>query len=668
LAASHFADVLTGMPRRAGALAATLGAVALAGWSANVDIMRRLLPGAPLILPNTALALVLLAMALVLLDGAPDHRRRQLAALISATVAAFGAVTIVQHTFAFSLPSDLWLFGDRVLAADLNAPGRTARAAGFSFVLLGGAQCLIAVRHTRYIELARTAAAAVLVIALSATVNSVDNAPAVFPLSRLIGMALPTAIALTLLAAGTIALHSSHGVMALFLRRGPAGEMVRRLVPPTLIVPPLVAIVVVSGRIWGWYGPTVSVSILLMLSMAVLLATIVRLTIGVARLEDARETAERREATTFHLAAVGVAHFGVDGLLLRANQRFAEMFGIDATRDLGVNWHDFVIGERIPSSEMLTQLEKGEVSSVHVERPFRRRDGSEIWVRANVSVAPTTAGEADFHIVVADDVSERKRVEEEARALDLRVERVARLESIGALAGGVAHDFNNILAAILGNASVARAEVPPESTLALHLAEVEQAARRAADLTSQLLAYAGKSMRRPEPVQLDALAIDAVRVFEPSVRHRVTVRLEHARPARVLGDVAQLRQVALALLTNASEALSGRDEGQVVVRTGTDEVAAGDGAERWWPGMLETGSYGFFEVTDDGPGLDAHVRDRLFEPFVSTKFIGRGLGLAAALGIVRAHQGAIEVSSAPGQGSRFRLWFPLASPPPTSVS
>jgi signal transduction histidine kinase len=159
-----------------------------------------------------------------------------------------------------------------------------------------------------------------------------------------------------------------------------------------------------------------------------------------------------------------------------------------------------------------------------------------------------------------------------------------------------------------------------------------------------------------------------VRVFEPSVRHRVTVRLEHARPARVLGDMAQLRQVALALLTNASEALSGRDEGQVVVRTGTDEVAAGDGAERWWPGMLETGSYGFFEVTDDGPGLDAHVRDRLFEPFVSTKFIGRGLGLAAALGIVRAHQGAIEVSSAPGQGSRFRLWFPLASPPPTSVS
>ena len=486
-------------------------------------------------------------------------------------------------------------------------------------------------------------------------------------MSRLIGMAIPTAIGLSVLAAGTAALWSSHGVVALFLRRGPAGEMARRLVPLTLVVPPVVAIAVVRGRIGGWYGPTVSVSILLLLSMAVLLTAIIHVTIAVARIEDARETAERREAMTFDLAAVGVAHFDVNGLLLRANPRFAEMFGIDATRDIGVNWHNFVIGERIPSSEMLTRLEKGEVSSVHVERPFRRIDGSEIWVRANVSVAPTAEGEADFHIVVADDVSERKRLEEESRALDQRVERVARLESIGALAGGVAHDFNNILASILGNASFARSEVPPDSTLAVHLAEVEQAARRAADLTSQLLAYAGKSMRRSEPVPLDALANDAVRVFEPSVHHRVSVRVEHGEPARVLGDVAQLRQVALALLTNAAEALAGREQGRSSCAPGDAIRWRRRGRGSWWPGTLEAGSYASFEVLDDGPGLDAQVRDRLFEPFVSTKFTGRGLGLAAALGIVRAHHGAIEVNSAPGRGSQFRVWFPLAIPPSTSV-
>ena len=252
--------------------------------------------------------------------------------------------------------------------------------------------------------------------------------------------------------------------------------------------------------------------------------------------------------------------------------------------------------------------------------------------------------------------------------LDQRVERVARLESIGALAGGVAHDFNNILASILGNASFARAEVSPGSTLATHLAEVEQAARRAADLTGQLLAYAGKSMRRPEPVPLGRIADDAARVFEPSVRNRIVVQVEHGPPAVVLGDVAQLRQVALALLTNASEALAGRDDGHIVVRTGVEQVTAGTVTERWWPGALENGRYAYFEVTDDGPGLDEQVRDRLFEPFVSTKFLGRGLGLAAALGIVRAHQGAIEVGSAPGRGSRFRVWFPLADPSTSPIA
>ena len=644
-------------------LAALFGAAALAGWSADIDIMRRLLPGAPLIVPNTALALVLLAAGVVLLDGTPDRRARRIAACLSAFVAAFGLLIVVQHGLALSLPSDLWLFGDRVLAADTSMPGRTARAAGFSFVLLGGAHLLIALRDTRYIEMARIAATAVLVIALSATVNSVDETPAVFPLSRIIGMALPTAIALALLATGTVTLRSNHGVMAFFSRRGPSGVTARRLVPLTLIVPPLLAIVVVGGRIKGWYGPTVSISILLMLSMAVVLTAIVRLTIHTARLEDARETAERREATTFRLAAVGVAHFDVTGRLLRANPRFAEMFGIDAVRDVGLNWHSFVIGERIPSSEMLTQLEEGTVSSVQVERPFRRADGAEIWVRANVSVALTVEGEADFHIVVADDISDRKRMEEESRALDQRVERVARLESIGALAGGVAHDFNNILASILGNASFARAEVSPDSTLATHLAEVEHAARRAADLTGQLLAYAGKSMRRPATVRLDGIVDDALRVFEPSVRHRITVQVEHDTAVSVFGDVAQLRQVALALLTNASEVFAGRQGGRIVVRTGVEQVGIASRTGTWWPGTLDDGTYGFFEVTDDGPGLDEQVRDHLFEPFVSTKFTGRGLGLAAALGIVRAHQGAIEVDSAPGRGSRFRVWVPLVNTP-----
>ena len=660
-AISHV-ELLKTVPRRTSALAAAFGAIALAGWSADIDIMRRLLPSAPLIVPNTALAIVLLAVATTLLDGTPDVRRRQLAGVLGAVVAVFGLATVLQHALNTPLPTDLWLFGDRVMAADPDTQGRASRAAGRCFVLLGAAQLFIAVRDTARIEVARALAAIVLVVALSASVNSADNAPAIYPLSRLIGMALPTALALAALAGGIVALRSTHGVMTNFTRSGPAGQMARWLVPPTLLAPPLLAVLVVRGRIAGWYGPTVSVSILLLLSMATLLTTIVWLTITASRLEDSRQNAERREATTFHLAAVGVAHFDVQGRVLRANQRFGEMFGMDAEHMVGINWHNFVIGERIPTAEQLTKLELGELQSVQVERPFRRADGSEVWVRASVSVAHTADDQPDFHIVVADDISERRRLQDETRALDQRVERVARLESIGALAGGVAHDFNNILVSILGNADFARAEVPPGSALARHLEEVETAARRATDLTGQLLAYAGKSIRRPEPVALEALATEALRVFEPSVRDHLTLHVEHGACPPVMGDAAQLRQVILALLTNAAEAM-GDGPGVITLRTGAAGVRPPAPGSTWWPAALPAGRYGFLEVGDDGPGIEAYVLAHLFEPFASTKFTGRGLGLAAVLGIARVHHGAIEVENTPGKGARFRVWFPLGGVP-----
>jgi signal transduction histidine kinase len=264
--------------------------------------------------------------------------------------------------------------------------------------------------------------------------------------------------------------------------------------------------------------------------------------------------------------------------------------------------------------------------------------------------------------VVADDITERRRLEVEARELEQRMERVARLESISVLAGGVAHDFNNILAAILGNASFARDGLPHGSPLSAHLEEVERAARRAADLTGKLLAYAGKTERRPAPLRLDELAADASDVFTSSMQSRLAVWVETADPVWVRGDLAQLRQVALTLMTNAAEALSDRSHGRITVRASVATLSGTRAAGNWWPAPLEDGRYGCLEVSDDGPGIEPKVMEQLFIPFASTKFLGRGLGLAAALGIARAHRGAMEVESTPGRGSAFRIWLPLITP------
>lgn len=646
--------------------AASLGALVIVGWAANAPMLRSLLPDTRPMVPNIAVGVLLLALALALLDGAASARRRAAAAGISAVVAAYGVTTIIEHLTAQSFAIDRLFFAQLLLAVDSTHPGRAALMSGIALGLVGGAQLTIAVSARRHLTVARTLATAALVISLAAAVNGLHpstNAPSTAPT---LGMALPTAVALGLLAAGTIALHHASGLIALFARRGLAGDMARQLLPTTLLAPPIIAAAVTLGKLNGWYDATIAVSMLLTLSMAVLLGLIVRQVAMVARIEDARNVAERREATTFDLAAVGVAHFDVEGRLLRANTRFAEMYRVAPSQIVGLNWHSFVIGERIPSSETLIALEKGEIPSVHVERPFLRGDGTEFWVRLSVSVARDAAGEAEYHIVVADDITERRRLEAESRALDLRVERVARLESIGVLASGVAHDFNNILAAILGNATFARAALPRGSALATHLDEVEHAARRAAELTSQLLAYAGKTERRPEPLVLEGLAADAARFFEPSVQPHVKLQVECAQAACVVGDAGQLRQVALALLTNAAEALAGRNSGHITLRTGAERLRATDGEASWWPMRPEDGEYAFLEVSDDGPGIDPAFQRQLFVPFASTKFLGRGLGLAAALGIARAHRGAFEVRSATGAGATLRVWLPLATAFPPS--
>ncbi|HEX5067513.1 MAG TPA: ATP-binding protein [Myxococcota bacterium] len=253
----------------------------------------------------------------------------------------------------------------------------------------------------------------------------------------------------------------------------------------------------------------------------------------------------------------------------------------------------------------------------------------------------------------AHDELER-RVEErtaELRETEARFFEAQRLESLAVLTGGVAHDFNNLLVVILGNSRAALAEAPQGSALQARLSRVRAAAEHGARLTEQMLAYTGKSSLALKPIDLSHLALEMTDLLHASVSERCRIELELAPRAPAEGDGTQLQQVLLNLVTNASEALDGR-EGRVIVRTGCADADA------------------FLEVEDDGPGMDAATRQRIFEPFFTTKFSGRGLGLAAVQGIVRAHRGVTEVWSEPGQGTRIRVRLPLApgAQPPRAAS
>ncbi len=255
------------------------------------------------------------------------------------------------------------------------------------------------------------------------------------------------------------------------------------------------------------------------------------------------------------------------------------------------------------------------------------------------------------------DVTDRQRAEDARRAVERQLLQAQKVESLGVMAGGVAHDFNNRLTTILGNAGLARLQLP-DGPAAECLRKVEQAAVAAAGLCQQMLAYSGRGQFVVGRLQLTDLVKEMAPVLRSVVPAGAELVLALDDPAPpVRGDATQLRQLVLNLVTNAADAVADTG-GRVRVSTGllhaSPELLAGRPATRHLP----AGVYAVLEVSDTGTGMDERTRGRIFEPFFSTKFAGRGLGLSAVQGIARGHKGAVGVDTAAGRGSTFRVLLP----------
>jgi PAS domain S-box-containing protein len=387
------------------------------------------------------------------------------------------------------------------------------------------------------------------------------------------------------------------------------------------------------------------------------------LTRDVAGREEIQEALERSEAryrTLVESVHDLVAEIDEHGHLLYVSPVVQEVLGYDASRTPGVNALERVHPDDVQAVERAFRktLDSGE--PVRIELRYRHRDGSWRWVEAKGRPIAGPGGVRRW-VLIARDVTDRVRAENQRRQLEAQIQQSQKLESLGILAGGIAHDFNNLLTSILGYADLASRDLDQASPARASVDQIREAGQRAADLTRQLLAYAGRGRIAIEAVDLSSLVESMIQLLKVSVSKRAKLEWNlSSKVPPVLGDAGQISQVVLNLITNASDSLGDKD-GAISIHTGVDQVDGKALSRTYLRDDLPEGRYAFVEVEDTGIGMDEETRARIFDPFFTTKFRGRGLGLAAVLGIVRAHGGTITVESRLGRGSRFRVLLPCAA-------
>ncbi len=398
------------------------------------------------------------------------------------------------------------------------------------------------------------------------------------------------------------------------------------------------------------------------------------------RMEYELRHSEEQSRNNAHLLQSVIEHFpgvvfwkNAELVYLGCNRAFSGAAGLTSPSEIvGKSDQDMPWAETEASiycsSDQLV-MQSGE-AKLHIIETQHQADGRVAWF--DTCKVPLRDDQGNIWGVMGAsfDISDLKRAEEERLQLEQQFHHAQRLESLGVLAGGIAHDFNNILTVILGHCFLAgeRKGVNPDNGHIESFKQIETAAHRAADLCRQMLTYAGKSPLVQTRVNLLRLVDEMVKMLQFAISKNVAFELDldHDVP-EIQGDTSQIQQVVMNLIINASEAI-GDANGTIRVVLSKMTIDMDQLEADTFEKAIPTGRYVYLEVSDNGSGMDVETQRRIFEPFYTTKFAGRGLGMSAIRGIVKSHEGALQLSSSPGIGTSFKICFPAPEVPVDSVA
>jgi len=393
--------------------------------------------------------------------------------------------------------------------------------------------------------------------------------------------------------------------------------------------------------------------------------------VGVSRLDDpsvgsvvinyrdttARELAEaamlereRMYQSMFEEALVGIAQTSLDGRFLRVNRHLSDLLGYTSDELIALDFMTITHPEEVAEdSKAKSELISGAMDRYTRQKRYRRKDGTFVWTRLTVSLHRGVTGKPNYFISIIEDITERRRAEEELR-------QAHKMEAVGQLAGGIAHDFNNLLTAIVGYADLVLGQVTNDDRLRNDIEEIRKAGHSAASLTRQLLAFSRKQMLKPQILDLNASVTTIKSLLRRLIGEHITLVLRLTAPLdRVSADPGQVEQVILNLALNARDAMA--RGGTLSIETANVDL---DRAYVIGHAGAKPGPHVMLAISDTGVGMDAAVQAHLFEPFYSTKAPGKGtgLGLATVYGIVKQSGGSIFVYSERDHGTTFKVFLP----------
>jgi PAS domain S-box-containing protein len=370
------------------------------------------------------------------------------------------------------------------------------------------------------------------------------------------------------------------------------------------------------------------------------------------RAEEMLRDAERRYRNIFENAPDGIFQATPSGRLIAANPALAHMLGYPTPADLIAEVTDIAATFANSADRKLYRRLMEEHNAIEgFEYQATRKDGEKVWLSENARSVRDASGAVLFYEGAVKDVTARK-------SLEAQLAQSRKMEAVGQLAGGIAHDFNNLLTVISGYSQMLSSQLDSASSMKSEVSEIELAAARAASLTSQLLAFSRRQVVQPESLDLNEIVTGMQAMLRRLIREDILLKTSAgADLARVRADRGQIEQVIMNLVTNARDAITG--SGEIVIETANTILTPEDSSRRL---DCDPGPYVVLSVGDTGAGMDERTRSRIFEPFFTTKEIGRGtgLGLATVYGIVKQSRGDIRVESAPGRGTRFRIFLPAA--------